>query len=204
MCAEELLRFSVERMAEREGFEPPIALRLCLIPSQGAFNRALPQQFKDEQAILSSFHSRGSAHSLRQSVTVWSRAEARWNGDRNKRTRKGVNGIMLCWLREQGRGWSIGGCPFHAATAQKRSISYPLALPTVFPFRIFPSDHGPADTVNVDSAHVLFPRSQSADVELGHPVQFAVKRDKIYILDASGKQHKATLIKTALKDSGGD
>jgi hypothetical protein len=60
------------------------------------------------------------------------------------------------------------------------------------------------NTVYVGSEHLLFPWSKSADVELGHPVQFAVKRDKIYILDASGKQHKATLIKTALKGSGND
>jgi hypothetical protein len=57
------------------------------------------------------------------------------------------------------------------------------------------------DTVYIGSEHLLFPWSKSADVDLGHAVQFAVKRDKIYILDASGKQHKATLIKTALKGS---
>jgi hypothetical protein len=60
------------------------------------------------------------------------------------------------------------------------------------------------NTVYVGSEHLLFPWSKSADVELGHPVQFAVKRDKMYILDSSGKQHKATLVKTALKGSGSD
>src|SRR3954449_5315799 len=59
-------------------------------------------------------------------------------------------------------------------------------------------------TVYVGSEHLLFPWSKSADVELGQPVQFAVKRDKIYILDASGKQHKATLTKTALKGGSSD
>jgi len=58
------------------------------------------------------------------------------------------------------------------------------------------------NTVYVGSEHLLFPWSKAADVELGHPVQFAVKRDKIYILDSSGKQHKGTLVKTALKGSG--
>jgi hypothetical protein len=58
------------------------------------------------------------------------------------------------------------------------------------------------NTVYVGSEHLLFPWSKSADVELGHTVQFAVKRDKIYILDSSGKQHKATLIKTSLKGAG--
>jgi hypothetical protein len=60
------------------------------------------------------------------------------------------------------------------------------------------------NTVYVGSEHLLFPWSKAADVELGHPVQFAVKRDKIYILDSSGKQHKGTLVKTALKGSGSD
>jgi hypothetical protein len=59
-------------------------------------------------------------------------------------------------------------------------------------------------TVYVGSEHLLFPWSKSADIELGHPVQFAVKRDKMYILDSSGKQHKATLVKTALKGSSSD
>jgi hypothetical protein len=58
------------------------------------------------------------------------------------------------------------------------------------------------NTVYVGSEHLLFPWSKSADVELGHTIQFAVKRDKIYILDSSGKQHKATLIKTSLKGAG--
>jgi hypothetical protein len=50
----------------------------------------------------------------------------------------------------------------------------------------------------VASEHLLFPWSKAADVTLGQPVQFAVKGDKLYILDASGKQHKATLTKTSL------
>ena len=55
----------------------------------------------------------------------------------------------------------------------------------------------------VGSEHVLLSWSKSADVDLWHPVQ-SVKRDKIYILDASGAQHKATLIETAPKGSGSD
>jgi hypothetical protein len=54
------------------------------------------------------------------------------------------------------------------------------------------------NTVYVASEHLLFPWSKAADVTLGQPVQFAVKGDKLYILDASGKQHKATLTKTSL------
>ena len=55
--------------------------------------------------------------------------------------------------------------------------------------------------VYVASEHLLFPWSKSADVTLGEPVQFAVKGDKLYILDASGKQHKATVTKTSLKSA---
>src|ERR1700744_6789084 len=55
--------------------------------------------------------------------------------------------------------------------------------------------------VYVASEHLLFPWSKAADVTLGQPVQFAVKGDKMYILDSSGKQHKATLTKTSLLKS---
>ena len=55
--------------------------------------------------------------------------------------------------------------------------------------------------VYVGSEHLLFPWSKTADIELGHTVQFAVKGDKMFILDASGKQHKATVVKTSLKSA---
>jgi hypothetical protein len=55
--------------------------------------------------------------------------------------------------------------------------------------------------VYVGSEHLLFPWSKAADIDLGHTVQFAVKRDKMFILDASGKQHKATVVKTSLKSA---
>ena len=53
--------------------------------------------------------------------------------------------------------------------------------------------------VYVGSEHLLFPWSKPADIELGDSVQFAVKQGKMYILDSSGKQHKATVVKTSLK-----
>jgi hypothetical protein len=55
--------------------------------------------------------------------------------------------------------------------------------------------------VYVASERLLFPWSKAADIELGDPVQFAVKGGKLYILDSSGKQHKATLTKTSLKSA---
>jgi hypothetical protein len=57
------------------------------------------------------------------------------------------------------------------------------------------------NVVYVGSEHLLFPWSKAADIDLGHTVQFAVKRDKMYILDSSGKQHKASLVKTSLKSA---
>lgn len=56
-------------------------------------------------------------------------------------------------------------------------------------------------TVYVASEHLLFPWSKAADIELGHSVQFAVKGDKMFIMDGSGKQHKATVTKTSLKSA---
>jgi hypothetical protein len=57
------------------------------------------------------------------------------------------------------------------------------------------------NVVYVASEHLLFPWSKPADIELGQPVQFAVKSGKMYILDTSGKQHKATVTKTSLKSA---
>ena len=57
------------------------------------------------------------------------------------------------------------------------------------------------NVVYVASEHLLFPWSKPADIELGQPVQFAVKGGKMYILDTSGKQHKATVTKTSLKSA---
>jgi hypothetical protein len=57
------------------------------------------------------------------------------------------------------------------------------------------------NVVYVGSEHLLFPWSKPADIELGQPVQFAVKSGKMFILDGSGKQHKATVTKTALKSA---
>jgi hypothetical protein len=58
-----------------------------------------------------------------------------------------------------------------------------------------------SNVVYVSSEHLLFPWSKPADIELGDPVQFAVKGGKMYILDSTGKQHKATVTKTALKSA---
>ena len=57
------------------------------------------------------------------------------------------------------------------------------------------------NVVYVGSERLLFPWSKPADIELGDQVQFAIKSGKMYILDSSGKQHKATVTKTALKSA---
>jgi hypothetical protein len=66
-------------------------------------------------------------------------------------------------------------------------------------YQIYTIESG--NIVYVGSEHLLFPWSKPADIELGEPVQFAVKSGKMYILDSSGKQHKATVTKTALKSA---
>ena len=43
------------------------------------------------------------------------------------------------------------------------------------------------NVVYVASEHLLFPWSKPADIELGQPVQFAVKSGKMYILDTDRK-----------------
>jgi hypothetical protein len=54
-------------------------------------------------------------------------------------------------------------------------------------------------TIYVASEHLLFPWSKAANITLGKPVKFAVERDKLYILDDDGKEHKTTLTKTSIK-----
>jgi len=55
------------------------------------------------------------------------------------------------------------------------------------------------DTVFVASEHLLFPWSKPADITLGKPMKFAVEKGSMYILDEDGKQHKAAIVSTALK-----
>jgi hypothetical protein len=57
------------------------------------------------------------------------------------------------------------------------------------------------NTIYVASEHLMFPWSKPASIILGKPVKFAVENNNIFILDDDDKQHKATLIKTALKQA---
>ena len=47
--------------------------------------------------------------------------------------------------------------------------------------------------------HLLFPWSKPADVTVGDSVKFAVEKGKLYILDDSGKEHKASIVKVRMK-----
>lgn len=47
--------------------------------------------------------------------------------------------------------------------------------------------------------HLLFPWSKPADVTVGESVKFAVEKGKLYILDDSGKEHKASIVKVRMK-----
>jgi hypothetical protein len=46
--------------------------------------------------------------------------------------------------------------------------------------------------------HLLFPWSKPANVTVGEPVKFAVEKNKLYLLDEDGKEHKATVTKVSL------
>ena len=53
--------------------------------------------------------------------------------------------------------------------------------------------------IYVAREQLLFPWSKPASVDVGDKLQFAVEKGKLYILDASGKEHKATIVKTSMK-----
>jgi hypothetical protein len=53
--------------------------------------------------------------------------------------------------------------------------------------------------IYVAREHLWFPWSKPADLVVNGPVQYLRSGDKLRILDDSGKEHKATIIKTTLK-----
>jgi hypothetical protein len=55
--------------------------------------------------------------------------------------------------------------------------------------------------VYVGSEHLLFPWSKPANIQLGEPVKFGLVKGKLVIVDDDGKEHKATLVRTALKSA---
>jgi hypothetical protein len=56
--------------------------------------------------------------------------------------------------------------------------------------------------VYVAKEHLLFPWSKSANVTVGETVKFVPEKNKIFILDDDGKEHKATIVKVSMKGSG--
>jgi len=60
----------------------------------------------------------------------------------------------------------------------------------------------PGRRVYVAKEHLLFPWSKSANVTVGEAVKFFPEKNKIYILDDDGKEHKATIVKVSMKGSG--
>jgi hypothetical protein len=49
--------------------------------------------------------------------------------------------------------------------------------------------------------HLFFPWSKPADLTLGKPVRFALDNNSMYLLDSDGKEHKVSIVKTALAGS---
>ena len=56
--------------------------------------------------------------------------------------------------------------------------------------------------IYVAREHLLFPWSKSANVKVGEAVKFVAEKNKVYILDDDGKEHKATIVKVSMKGSG--
>ncbi len=55
--------------------------------------------------------------------------------------------------------------------------------------------------VYVASEHLLFPWSKPANVNVGENIKYVVEKGKIIILDDDNKEHKATIVKTSMKQS---
>jgi len=53
--------------------------------------------------------------------------------------------------------------------------------------------------VYVAKEHLLFPWSKSANETVGETVKFAAEKNRLYILDHDGKEHKATVVKVSMK-----
>jgi hypothetical protein len=53
--------------------------------------------------------------------------------------------------------------------------------------------------VYVASEHLLFPWSKPASVNVGENIKYVVEKGKIIILDDDNKEHKATIVKTSMK-----
>jgi hypothetical protein len=55
--------------------------------------------------------------------------------------------------------------------------------------------------VYVASEHLLFPWSKPANVNVGENIKYVVEKGKIIILDDDNKEHKATIVKTSMKQA---
>jgi hypothetical protein len=53
--------------------------------------------------------------------------------------------------------------------------------------------------VYVASERMLFPWSKPANVNVGEHIKYVVEKGKIIILDDDNKEHKATIVKTSMK-----
>ena len=49
--------------------------------------------------------------------------------------------------------------------------------------------------------HLLFPWSKPANVNVGEPVKYVVERGKLIMLDDDGKEHKASVVSSSMKNA---
>jgi hypothetical protein len=66
-------------------------------------------------------------------------------------------------------------------------------------YQVFTIQSG--NVVYVVREHLFFPWSKPTDLTLGKPVRFAVDGNTMYLLDSAEKEHKASIVKSALKDA---
>ena len=66
-------------------------------------------------------------------------------------------------------------------------------------YQVFTIQSG--NVVYVVRERLFFPWSKPADLTLGKPVRFAVDGNTMYLLDSAEKEHKASIVKSALKDA---
>ncbi len=52
------------------------------------------------------------------------------------------------------------------------------------------------------SEHLLFPWSKPANVQVGEPMKLDIDKNKLYILDDDGKEHKTTITGVKMKSGG--
>jgi hypothetical protein len=52
----------------------------------------------------------------------------------------------------------------------------------------------------IEDRHTLFGKSRAIDLEVNGLVKFTVEKNRMYVLDSQGKEHKLNLMKHGVKE----